>query len=641
MTMLDRMRRHKAWLKWSLGLVVVTFILLYVPSFMDPVAGTGASPNDPIATVEGRNITVGAYQRAYQQQLMQVRQSYGGQLTDDMIRQLQIPQRVVQQMVDEEATVAAADQLGMSVSDAELRERILRLPGFQINGEFIGDARYRQVLASQRPPLRPADFEDQMRKGLLSEKLQAAVTAWIQVSPEEAESEYRKQNEKVKLELAVFTASKFNSAIAPTDAEVAAYFTANQGTYRAPEKRRVRYLSIDAEALKASRTVTPAEIEARYRDSRAQFTQPEMVRASHILFKTGAGKDEAAQRKAAEGVLAKVKAGEDFAALAKKYSEDGSAAQGGDLDFFPHERMTKVFSDAAFAMKPGEISDIVKSEFGFHIIKTTDRKPGGTQPLEAVRAQIEEQLKFEKAQAEAQSIADQAAKEIDDPSDLDTVAKARNMTVSDSGLFSRDEPLGGGLGFAPAVAAAAFTMEQGKVSGQLRTNQGIAFIALTEIKPPAIPALAEVKDRVRNDVIRIKAIELAKTKAAAMAQAVQRGNFAAAAKAAGADLKTTELVARGTAYPEVGVNSAVDDAVFRLAKGGTSGPISTENAVVVARVVDRAEVTPETLAQERPQMTSRLMAQRREEFFTAYMAKAKQKMKITFHEAAIKTVFGK
>ena len=640
MTMLDRMRRHKAWLKWSLGLVVVTFILLYVPSFMDPVAGTGASPNDAIATIEGRDITVGTYQRAYQQQLMQVRQSYGGQLTEEMIRQLQIPQRVVQQLVDEEATVAAANQLGMSVSDAELRERILRMPGFQINGEFIGDARYRQLLASQRPPLRPADFEEQLRKGLLSEKLQGAVTAWIQVTDAEAEAEYRKQNEKVKLELAVFTASKFNSAIAPTEQEIAAYFTANQETYRTPEKRRVRYLSIDAEAIKATRTVTPAEVAARYQESRAQYTSPEMVRASHILFKTGPDKDEAAQRKAAEGVLAKVKAGEDFAALAKKYSEDGSAAQGGDLDFFPHERMTKVFSDAAFAMKPGQVSDIVKSEFGFHIIKTTDRKPAGTQPLEAVRAQIEDQMKFEKAQAEAQTIADQAAKQIDDPSDLDTVAKARGMTVSDSGLFSRDEPLLG-LGFAPAVAAAAFTMEQGKVSGQLRTNQGFAFIALTEIKPPAIPALADVKDKVRNDVIRIKAVELAKTKAAAMAQAAQRGSFAAAAKAAGADLKTTELITRNTAYPEVGVEPALDDAVFGLPKGGTSGPISTESAVVVAHVVDRADVTPETLAKERSQTANQLMQQRRQEFFTAYMAKAKEKMKINFHEAALKTVFGK
>jgi len=282
----------------------------------------------------------------------------------------------------------------------------------------------------------------------------------------------------------------------------------------------------------------------------------------------------------------------------------------------------------------------VKSEFGFHIIKTTDRKPGGTQPLEAVRPQIEDQLKFEKAQAEAQSIADQAAKDIKNPSDLDTVAKARGLTVSDSGLFSREEPLLG-LGFAPAVAAAAFTMEQGKVSAQLRTNQGFAFIALTEIKPPAIPTLAEAKDRGRTDVIRLKAIELAKTKAAAMAQAAQKGSFAAAVKAAGADLKTTELVTRGTAYPEVGVNSALDDAVFRLPKGGTSGPISAESAVVVAHVVERADVTKEALIKERLQITNQMIQQRRQEFFTAYMAKAKQKMKITFNEAAIKTLFAK
>ena len=185
MTMLDRMRRHKAWLKWSLGLVVVTFILLYVPSFMDPVAVPGASPNDPIATVEGRNITVGAYQRAYQQQLMQMRQNYGGQLTDEMIRQLQIPQRVVQQMVDEEATVAAADQLGnvrQRRRTARAHPAPARVPDQRrVHRRCALPAR---CCANQRPPLRPADFEDQMRR-LLSEKLQAAVTGWVLVSPEE------------------------------------------------------------------------------------------------------------------------------------------------------------------------------------------------------------------------------------------------------------------------------------------------------------------------------------------------------------------------------------------------------------------------------------------------------------------------
>lgn len=639
MTMLDRFRRHRAWLKWSLGLVVVTFIFLYVPSFLDPAAGTGTSPNDAIATIEGRRVTVGTFQRLYQQQLLSVRQAYGGQITEDMIRQLQIPQRVVQQMVDEEAMVAEATRLGMTVSDAELRERILRMPGFQENGQFIGDARYRQVLTMQRPPIRAADFEEQLRKGLLAEKLQAAVTAWVLVSDAEAEAEYRKQNEKVKLELAVFTADQFNAGITPTDAEISARFNANQESYRTPEKRRVRYLSIDAEALRASRTVTPAEVDARYNESKAQFTTPEQVRASHILFKTGEGKDEAAQRKAAEDVLAKVKAGGDFAALAKQYSEDSSASQGGDLNFFAREAMVKEFSDSAFSMQPGQISDIVKSQFGFHIIKTTERRAGGTQALADVRAQIEDQLKFEKAGAEAQSIADQAAKEIDDPSDLDTVAKARSLTVSDSGLFSRDEPLAG-LGFAPLVAAEAFTMEQGKVSGQLRTNQGIAFIALTEIKAPAIPTLDEVKTKVRDDVIRVKAVELAKTKAATMAAAAQRGSFAAAAKAAGVEVKTTDLVTRGTPYPEVGVNTTVDTAVFALAKDATSTPIQTDNAVVVARVADRTDVTPESVATGRPQMSTQLLQQRRQEFFSAYMSKAKQKMRITFNDAALKTLFG-
>jgi peptidyl-prolyl cis-trans isomerase D len=314
MTMLDRMRRHKAWLKWSLGLVVVTFVLLYVPSFLDPLAGTGLNPNDAIATVEGHDITVGTFQRIYQQQLLTVRQSYGGQITDDMIRQLQIPQRVVQQLVDEEATVAAAARLGLAVTDAELKERILRMPGFLDNGQFVGDARYRQILSFQRPPLRVSEFEEQLRKSLVAEKLEAAVTAWILVSDGDAESEFRRRNEKVKLDLAVFTAGQFSAGITPTDAQLSAHFAANQESYRTPEKRRVRYLSIDAEALRATRQVTAAEIEQRYRDNIAQYTTPEQVRASHILFKTTEGKDEATQRKAAEAVLAQVKAGGDFAA---------------------------------------------------------------------------------------------------------------------------------------------------------------------------------------------------------------------------------------------------------------------------------------------------------------------------------------
>ncbi len=639
MTMLDRMRRHRGWLKWSLGLVVVMFILLYVPSFLDPLAGTGANPNDAIATVEGRRITVGTFQRAYQQQMLSVQQAYGGQLTNDMIQQLGIPQRVVQSLIDEEAMIAEAERLGLQVSDAELRERILRMPGFQENGQFIGDERYRQVLQMQRPPLRAGEFEDQLRKSLLADKLQAAVTGWAQVTAQEVEQEYRQRNEKVKLELAVLQADTFRTAITPTDADISAHFEANKESYREPEKRRVRYLSIDAEVLRNTMTVTPAEVEARYRDNMSVYSTPEQVRASHILFKTE-GKDEPAVRKAAEAVLARVGAGEDFAALAKQFSEDTSAERGGDLDFFTREAMVKEFSDAAFDQDINEVSGLVKSQFGFHIIKTTDKRPAQTRSLADVRAQIEDQMKYEKAQQEAQRIADEAAGQIDDPADLDRVAQARGLTVGDSGLFSREEPLAG-LGFAPAVAASAFSLEQGKVSGQLRTNQGFAFIALVEIAPPSLPALDAVRDRVREDVVRVKGLELARARAVTLAAAAQRGSFTAAAKAAGTEVKTTDLIARGFALPDVGVSAAVDDAVFALSQGQVSAPIQTPNAIVVARVVEKTNVTPEGLAAEKTTLTNELLQRKRQEFFAAYMTKAKTRMRVEFNDAALRLVLGR
>jgi peptidyl-prolyl cis-trans isomerase D len=635
-TMLDRMRRHKNWLKFSLVAVVATFILLYIPSFLSPTA-TGAAPGDAIATVNGRTITVDAYRRAYQTQVQALRSAYGASVNEQMLRQLGIGQRVVQQLVDEEAVLSEARRIGISVSNAELRERLLRLPDFQENGQFVGEARYRAVLRMQRPPRTPSEFEEDLRKMLTIEKLQGAVAAWVRVTDAEVDEEYRRRNEKVKLDLAVFTANQFRAGITPTDAELEAQFKAHPDTYRIPEKRRVRYLAVSSEAIRPRMTVTPQEIEARYNQNSQAYSTPEQVRASHILFKLE-GKDEAAVRKQAEAVLAKVKTGTDFAALAKQFSEDDqSKASGGDLDFFGRGAMTQEFEDAAWALEVGKTSEIIKSPFGLHIIKLTDRKAATTKTLAEVRGQLEDQLRWEKAQAEAQRIGDESAKEIDDPGDLDTVAKARGLTVGDSGLFSREEPLAG-LGVAPAVTSEAFSMEQGKVSGLLRTSQGLAFIALAEIKPAYAPQIEEVKDKVREDVVKLKAVEVAKTRAAAMAQA--KGNFAAAAKAAGVEVKTTDLITRGSALPEIGVSSAVEDAVFALKAGEISAPISTDNAVVVARVAERQDFNPTELQNAREGIRGELLQARRSQFFAAYMTKAKSKMQIEFQPEAIKTLLG-
>ncbi len=635
MTMLDNMRRHKAWLKWSLGLVVLAFVLLYVPSFMDT---GGAAATDTIATVDGREIKAGNFRILYSQQVDAYRQAYGASLNDQLLKQLGIEQRLIQQMIDQEAVLAEAARLKLTVTDSEVKARLLRLPALQENGVFVGYDRYKQMLTMNRPPMTTSQFEEELRKNLLSEKVQAAVTGWVSVDEAAVAKSYRDRNEKVKLELAVFSANNFRAGIEPTQPEMQAEFAANADAYKIGERRRVRFLSIDAQALRPKMTVTDAEISTKYNEMIATFSTPETYNARHILLKTE-GKDDATVKKAAEGILAKAKApGADFAKLATQYTEDeGSKATAGLYENVTRGQMVTQFDETAWALKPGQVSDLVKTEFGYHILKLETHNAPNSKPLAQVKAQLDDQLRWEKAQAEAQKINDEVAPTIKQAADLDRIAQSRGLIVGDSGLFARDEPMAG-IGFEPTVAAEAFAMKPNAVSGSLRTQRGFAFITLAETQAPHAPKLEEVQAKVREDVVRKKSVELAKAKAAAVSRS--KANFAGAAKSAGVEVKKTELIGRGTALPEVGISGVVDDAVFALAQGAVSQPISTDTAVVVAHVVEKQAGTADGLKTEREQIKSELLQQTRQEFFAAYMSKAKAKMKIVTNDATIKSLIG-
>ena len=643
MTMLDRMRRHKGWLKWSLGLVVVTFILLYVPDFLGgrgrySLQGTGTDLGETIASVEGHPITAGEFRRAYLNQVQAYQNAYGGQMNEQLLKQLGIDQRILQQMIDEEVALAEAGRLKIRASDAELRQRILTMPAFQENGKFIGDQRYRQLLRMQRPPMRPDEFEQQLRRSLVVQKLRAALTDWVNVSDTEVDQEFRRRNEKVKLELAVFNADAFRAAVTATDADIAAHFTANKEQFRVGPKRKIKYLMIDLQSLRSRVTIPPQDVRRYYDQNIEQFSTPEQVKASHVLIKVAEGTDDAAARKQAEDVLAQARAGKDFAELAKQHSQDDSNNKnGGDLGFFGRGAMVKEFEDAAFAMQPGQISEVIKTQFGYHVIKVTDKKAAETRPFEQVKPQIEDQLKWERAQQQAQQIADDIADDLKKPEDFDKVGKARGLTVAESGLFTREEPISG-LGFAPEASATAFELKKGQVSDPIRTPAGMAFIAVTDEKESQIPALADVKDKVRDDLLKKKAVEAARQKAASVAPSFKSGTFAAAAKAAGLEVKTTDLVARGSQLPEIGASDEVDAAVFALPVGGVTDPIATSNGVVIARVAERHDVTPQDIAQGRNALREQLLNERRNRFFSAYMTKAKQKMKIEINRDALRQI---
>ncbi len=636
MTMLDRMRRHRNWLKWSLGLVCLAFIIFYIPDFLRS-SGADAS-GDTIATVEGQDITAGEFRRTYQAQLQAYRSAYGGNMSEQLLKQLGIDQQILQQMVDERAALAEADRLGISVSDAEVRHRIFSMPAFQDNGGFIGEQRYQQLLRMQRPPMTAAEFEDGIRRQLTIDKLRSTLTYWLSIPDKDVEQEYRRRNDKVKLAVVTFTADKFRPEVSATDAEIASYFDSHKDEFRIPEKRKIKYLLIDVDALKAKVTVPNADVERAYNNNIEQYTTPEQVRASHILLKTE-GKDDAAVKAKAEEILKQAKAGADFAELAKKYSEDeASAKNGGDLDYFGRGRMVPEFDQAAFSMEPGQISDLVKTQYGYHIIKVVDKKAASTRSLGDVRQQIVDQLSYERAQAQAADMAERLSKAISKPSDLDKVARSEGLSVQESGFFARDEPILG-LGPSPEASARAFDMKPGEVAGPVRTSRGFAFETLVSTQDPYVPKLDEVKDRVRDEVVKQKARDLAKQKAVEIAAKLKSApDFEKAAKAAGLDPKTTELITRDSPIPDLGAATAVEDAAFKLPVGAVSDPIATDNGTAVVKVLEKKEVTPGEWAANKDRFREELLNDRRNRFFSAYMVKAKQKMKISVNRETLQRV---
>jgi peptidyl-prolyl cis-trans isomerase D len=638
--MLDRMRRHKSWLKWSLALVVLTFIVFYIPDFLQNQTSAGAASSEVVASVDGRDVTAGQFQRRFAAQMQAYQQAYGGNINPQLLRQLGIERQILQQMVDEQAALSEAERRGITVSDEELRAQIFSIPAFQENGRFIGEQRYQLMLRSQRPPMTPSEFEDSLRRSMTVDKLRAALTDWMSLSDNELRSEYKARNEKVKLQVVALTADKFRDKVTVTDDDVAKYFDAHKAEYRIGERRKVKYLLIDQEQLRLKSVPTPADVQAHYNQNLQQYQTPEQVRASHILLKTE-GKDEAAVKKQAEDLLKQVKAGGDFAELAKKFSEDeGSKVNGGDLDYFGRGRMVPEFEQAAFTLPPGQISDLVRTQYGFHIIKVVDKKAASTRSLDEVRAEITDQLQFQKAQQASQAQAESLAGKINSPEDLDRVARENGYTVQQSDFFAREEPVPS-LGGAPQVAQQAFQLKDREVSDAIPSPRGPVFITVSEKKDPYVPKLDEVKDKVREDAIRARATELSRQRASEIATALRGAkDFAAAAKAQNLEAKSTELIPRESPLPDVGVSAEVDKVAFSLPVGGVSEPVVTNNATVIVRVAERDEVTDEEFTQGKDEFRAQVLSERQGRFFSSWMTKAKEKMTIEINDDVLRRVVG-
>ena len=365
------------------------------------------------------------------------------------------------------------------------------------------------------------------------------------------------------------------------------------------------------------------------------------MRASHILLKTE-GKDDAAVKAKAEDMLKQAKAGADFAALAKKYSEDeGTAKNGGDLDFFGRGRMVPEFDTAAFAMEPGQISDLVKTQFGYHIIKVTDKKPATTKALAEVQQQMTDQLAYERAQTQAADLATTLAKQITKPADLDTVAKAQRPAGSGVRLLRARRTDARPRRVARSGGARVLDSNDGQVSEAVRTARGFVFETVTGKQAPYVPKLDDVKEKVREEVVKQKARDLAKQKATELAAKLKAApDFEKAAKAAGVEAKTTELIDARLADSRSRRGAGCLDAAFKLPAGAVSDPIRHRQRHRDHQGGREAGNDRGGTRTQQGPFREELLTDRRSRFFAAYMSKAKAKMKIEVNREALQRAIG-
>ena len=632
------MRRHRKWLFGFLWLVIAAFIILYIPAFdVDAEMGLGA----PVAEVADRKITVGEFQRSYLRQRQMYQTMYQGRLTDELLRRLGLEEQTLQGLIDERVLALEAERLGIKVDDETVKRRLATSPEFQQDGRFLGAGEIRRRLERQGVSVR--EFEESLRASILRERLIALVTDGVRASEAEAERDFRRRNEQIKAEYVLVPAD--TTGIAATDDEVRAWFEARKDSYRLPERRVLAYVLADAASFRPRVTVTEGERRAYYESHRDEFVQPGELCASHVLVKVAApgaaeGHPEEEARRIAQAALDELKAGADFAAVAKRVSEDlGSASQGGDLGCFPRGRMVPEFDEAAFALAAGEMSEVVRTSFGYHVIKATARKDDVDPPLAELTPKLTAAVTAEKAEAMAQEKARAIGAALADGARLEDAARDQGLAVQKTEPVGRAEvkpPLS-----SPALVARAFELEKGETAREtFRVPGGFAFLAVEDVQPPRVPDLKEITEKVRADVVRDKAFQKAAAAAGALRAAAEQGGLDKAASAAGLARKQTEAaVSRGQAIGELGASAGLE-AAFDLPVNALSEPLRTPAGFAVVRVTEKTPYDPAAFAKEKEALVESLTEQRRGQMFQAYMQEARKRFPVTRRPDVIERVTG-
>ena len=624
-----RLMRNKAsnWLiKVLLGAIVVVFVFWGVGSFRAQRVGR-------VALVNGEQITLDEYRNAYNNLIEQLRQRFRNNLTEDMIKALQVRKQALNQLVDNKLLVQEARRLKFRVSDKELAEAIARIEAFQRDSVF-DNRLYQNILSQLR--MAPEDFEVSQREAMLIEKLRMLVNGGIKVSEQEAKEWFDWANASVNIDFTFFDPKGYKN-INPLEGEVKAFFEENKENYKTDVQVKVRYLHFAPEAYLSEVEITDEEIRYYYDDNQQEFKAPKTVEARHILIKVDKDADAEAiekTKKRALNIMKMAQEGKDFSELAKQYSEGPSGASGGYLGTFKKEDMVKPFADKAFSMNAGDISEPVRTQFGWHIIKVERFNEASTLTFDEVKEKIEKKMADEKAKNLAYDEAEKVSEVSFEGDDLLLAAREHKLNVVTTDLFAREDPIKG-VPDRAKFASEAFDLSVMQISDIKDYKDGFYILQVVEKLPQTIPEFEKVKEDVIIDLIEKMQDEKASKDANELLSAVKDGKaLSTESEKYHLTPTNTGFLKRNDSIPKIGFEREISATAFELTNENRlpEKVIKGSKGYYVIQFNDRKAPENEGFDKEKGVIVQRLQLQKQSKAFTALLSQLRNAGEISIKE---------
>lgn len=632
--MLQVLRDSMKYLAWILWVVIAVFVLFVFVDFGAGVPGGGAAPARAAVTVGKREISYRELERAHRALENQMRQQLGAQYSPELAEQLRLPMQALNRLVNTEILLGEADRMGLVVTDEELRRALLESPMFKDgNGRFVGAEAYERAV--RREGYTVDAFEAEIRDQLLLQRLLEAFEKSVVVADAEVERRYREQVERAQLRYVALPFTELAGQVQLSDSDVDGYFAAHRQEYELPETRVAEYVLVDPRVLQESLQIADADLRAYYDEHREEYLDSEQVRARHILVAT-AEEAAAAQRRLAQG--------EDFAAVAAELSTDpGSGQRGGDLGWFGKGRMVPPFEEAAFAAEVGRVVGPVQTDFGYHLIEVLEKRPAGQRSFEEVREAVRLRLAAERAAAAAEEKAKRIAADLkaaggNAPQKMAELSGQPGVELGSTEPFERQGAMAP-LGAAPALNAAAFGLDKGGVTDPIRTPRGWVVLRVSEVRPPRVPELGEVRERVRAAAERARLEEMAKARLQAARARLDAGaTLDEVAAELGRPVQETQEFGSGSLVPGIGPAPELAREALALPEGGIGGPTVAVGRAILYQVARKTAMDPATFAAERSALRDQLVQERVNTLLGALVNARKQVLGVTYDPPLLQTL---